>query len=225
MLMTVSRPVLALAMASAVLAGSWLANQGPTRAQEGPPSFRNVGVGKARAHIADAMLLPARLPFPKETSLEEVAAYLRKELQANVVLDLAALDRRDLKPSAKVRLDLADVRLKTGLKLLLDQVGLTTKVIAEDNLLIFTDKSEAEEPIGRVLDEVKSLHRDVHSLQDEVRDLRALMEAPVEEEPVARMRNPTIIEEMPADGEAGKADAKKPKEKGHEGPSRTRPGA
>ena len=218
--MMVSRPMLGLAMASAALVGVWLASYGSSHAQEGQPAPR----GATTPHIADAMLQPIRLPFGEGKSLEDVAAYLRKELRANVVLDLAALDRHELKPTDRVRIDLDGVRLKTGLKLLLDQVALTTKVIPEDNLLIITDKAEEGEPLAQVLEEIRALHRDLHSLQDEVRDVRALLEIPVEEEPAAKARNPTIIEEKPADEgkpkEPEKPDAARKKDR----PSHSRPG-
>jgi hypothetical protein len=202
--MTVSRPALGLALAGAALVGVWLASHGPSHAQEGQPAPRTT-----TPHIADAMLQPIRLPFGEGKSLEEIAAYLRKELKANVVLDLAALDRHDLKPTDRVRIDLDGVRLKTGLKLLLDQVALTTKVIPEDNLLLITDKAEEAEPTAQILEEIRALHRDLHALQDDVRNVRALLELPMEEEPVAKARNPTIIEEKPA--EEGKArDQEKP---------------
>lgn len=223
--MVISRPVLALAMVGSALGGVWLALHGPSEAQEANDGIRNVGVGRVARHIADAMLLPIRLPFAEPTTLEDVAKYLRKELNANVVIDRAALNRKELEPTDTVQVDLTDVRLKTGLKLLLDQVGLTTRVVPEDNLLIITDTSESEEPIERVLEEIKALHRDVHSLQDEVRDLRSLVEFPPEEEPVARMRVPTIIEEKPEGAGKPKADDEpiKPKvEKDKSG--RTRPG-
>jgi hypothetical protein len=196
--MTVSRPAFALALASAAIGGLWFASHGSTRAQGGP------AVADKPVHVADAMLQPLRLPFGEGKTLEEVAAHLRKELKANVVLDVAALDRHDLKPTSKVRLDLEGVRLKTGLKLLLDQVGLTYRVVPEDNLLLITDKKETQDPIDLVLEEIKALHRDVHSLQDDIRDLRNLMELPIAEEPGPKMRNPTIIEEVPGVGDEGK---------------------
>jgi hypothetical protein len=211
--MTVSRPALALAMTAATLGGFWLATYGPSHAQEGQPP-RNPG------HIADAMLQPLRLPFNEGKSLEEVAAYLRKELKANVILDLAALDRHQLKSTNHVRIDLDGVRLKTGLKLLLDQVGLTTRVIPEDNLLIITDKSEADEPIDRLMEEVRAVHREMHALQDDVREIRDILTAPVEEEAGVKARNPTIIEEMPAEDKAKSKDDDARKNK----PSRSRPG-
>lgn len=218
--MTVSRPMLALAMACAAVGGLWLAAHGPSRAQEGQLPSR----GPATPHIADAMLQPVRLPFGEGKSLEDVAAYLRKELKVNVVLDLAALDRHELKSTDRVRIDLEGVRLKTGLKLLLDQVGLTTKVIPEDNLLIITDKAEEAEPIHQILEEIRALHRDLHIVQDDVRDVRALLDVPMEEEPVAKARNPTIIEEMPADEEKAKEKDKPDAARKKDRPSRTRPG-
>ena len=117
-----------------------------------------------------------------------------------VVLDLAALDRLDVKPDDTVKLELQGVRLKTGLKLLLDQVGLTYKVVAEDNLLILTDKQGSEDPIERVMAEIHELHRDIHEIQDaldEVRELTGLSGAEG-----ARVRKPTIIEEMPENQDA-----------------------
>ncbi len=209
--MTVSRPALALAMTAAVVGGFWLAAYGLSHAQEGQPA-------RSPGHIADAMLQPLRLPFNEGKSLEEVAAYLRKELRANVILDLAALDRHQLKPTNHVRIDLDGVRLKTGLKLLLDQVGLTTRVIPEDNLLIITDKSEADEPIDRLMEEVRAVHREMHMLQDDVREIREILTAPVEDEAMPKARNPTIIEEMPAEEKTKAKDDAKPK------PSRSRPG-
>ena len=53
-------------------------------------------------------------------------------IKGAVVLDLAALGRQDVEPDDPVQLELEGVRLKTGLKLLLDQVGLTFRVVAED---------------------------------------------------------------------------------------------
>ncbi len=211
--MTVSRTVLALAMTAATLGGFWLAAYGPSHAQEGQPA-------RGSGHIADAMLQPLRLPFNDGKSLEDVAVYLRKELKANVVLDLAALDRHELKPTHHVRIDLDGVRLKTGLKLLLDQVGLTTRVIPEDNLLLITDKAEADEPIDRLFEEVRAVHREMHTLQDDVREIRDILTVPVEEEPVAKARNPTIIEEMPAEDKAKAKDEDPRKNR----PSRSRPG-
>lgn len=168
--------------------------------------------------IEEALSKPFTFPFGQETSLDSVAKYLQKKLGAQVVLDRAALKRVDIEPEDHVVLDLKDVRLKTGLKLLLDQVGLTYKVVAEDNLLIFTDERGAEDPTSRIMSELKELHRDIHHLQDAFDDLNLRL-VPAEENPA--FHKPTIIEEIPS--EKGK---NKPTEKGKtdEPVGRTRPG-
>ena len=88
------------------------------------------------------------------------------------MLDLAALDRQDVEPQDPVQLELDGVRLKTGLKLLLDQLGLTYRIVAEDNLMIITDVEGSEDPNGRIASELRALHRDLHELQDAVDELR-----------------------------------------------------
>ena len=126
--------------------------------------------------VGDALHRPFDFPFEEPTTLTDLQKYLAKALGAPVVLDLAALDRLDVDPEDTVQLDLKAVRLKTGLKLLLDQVGMTYHVVAEDNLLILTDAVEAGEPIDRALRELKALHLEMHDLRDAIDDLRDLVE-------------------------------------------------
>jgi hypothetical protein len=148
----------------------------------------------SRFSVQDALLKPFRFPFKQPTSLDEVTAHLRLALGAPVVLDLAALNRQELKPQDTVQLELDGVRLQTGLKLLLDQVGLTYRVVAEDNLLILTDSQGADDPAVRSLAELKTLHKEMHELQDRVEDL---YQAITPEHTGPGMKNPTIIEEVP----------------------------
>ena len=122
-----------------------------------------------------------------------------------------------MEPDDPVQLELENVRLKTGLKLLLDQVGLTYRVVAEDNLMIITDLEGSDDPTDRILSELKALHRDLHALQDDVDELRDFVG---EGGQGGRVRKPTIIEEMP-DVE-GEPPAAAP---GQAGRSRPRPGA
>jgi len=126
--------------------------------------------------VQDALLRPIDLPFGEPTSLADVQKHLAGALGAPVVLDLAALDRLDIDPEDTVQLDLKGVRLKTGLKLILDQLGMTYRVEPEDNLLILTDALDGGEPIDRALRELKALHAEMHDLQDAVDDLRSLVE-------------------------------------------------
>ena len=169
------------------------------------------------ARCKTALLRPYRFPFARPTPLIQVCAHLKETLKAAVVLDLAALDRQDVEPEDPVQLDIEGVRLKTGLKLLLDQVGLTYRVVAEDNLMIITDREGSDDPMERILAELKALHRDVHSLQDEVDELRDFVG---DEREVGRVRKPTIIEEMP-EGEGQKPLAPE----GKPGNPRQKPGA
>jgi hypothetical protein len=196
------------------------------RAQEPKPD--EVGRGERTPEplsIQDALLRPFPLPFNNPTRLDEVCRHLGRVLRAPVVLDKAAIDRQELKPEDTVQLELEGVRLKTGLKLLLDQVGLTYRVIPEDNLLIVTDQQGAEDPLERVQAELKAIHRDIHDIQDALDYLREDLGL---EEGGPKVRKPTIIEEMPGEKEKGDQD---PKEKAQDpGPrsgasSRSRPGA
>lgn len=145
-----------------------------TKAVPGEPSPEANSALKGRAlarSVQDALLQPFDLPFARETTLDEVVDHLHRALNAPVVLDLGALDRLELTPQDTVQLDLRGVRLKTGLKILLDQVGMTYRVFPEDNLLLLTDALEADDRYARILDEIRSLHRDVHDLQDAVDEL------------------------------------------------------
>lgn len=151
------------------------------------------GSAPARVSVQDALLRPYRFPFAEDTALQEVANALKQTLGAPVVLDLAALKRLEITPETPVRLDLDGVRLKTGLQILLDQVEMTFKVVPEDNLLILTDREGSENPIDRVLAEIKAMHREIHDLQDAVLELTE--GAMPDEGPF--LRKPTIIEDLP----------------------------
>lgn len=169
--------------------------------------------------VQDALLLPFDFPFAKPATLDEVATHLGKTLGAPVALDRAALERLDIRPEDTVQLDLKGVRLKSGLKLLLDQLDLTYRVEAEDNMLVITDVSGADDPLSRVLAELKALHREMHGLQDDMEDVRNALSLDDEKGP--RMRKPTIIEELPPGGDKSKAAEPPPTS----APPRTRSGA
>ncbi len=183
----------------AVAAGLFASTRWTLRAQDRP------GKGQARARVEaaaprpagvsvqDALLRPLDLPFGDETTLEEVRRFLADALGAQVVLDRAALDRLELTPEDTVQLDLKGVRLKVGLRLVLDQVGLSYRVEAEDNLLILTDPGSGADPASRVIAELKALHRDLHDLQDSVDDLRALVEEDLGVEPEPARHHSSVV--------------------------------
>ena len=193
----------------------------PAPNDPGPPN----GSGTPSRSVQDVLLLPYKFTFKQETTLDDVCKRLQETLGIRVVLDRAALVRKEVKESTTVKLELEGVRLKTGLKLLLDQAELTYKVVAEDNLLIFTDAQGADDPIERIARDLKAMHLEIHDLQDAVGELRAQFEpAPADAEPNPKMRNPTIIEEVPPDGDAGKAGKPKPKSRDENSSTRSRPG-
>ena len=148
---------------------------------------------KSPVSIQDALLRPLDLPFDQETSLEEVRQYLARTLGCPVVLDRAALDRLELVPEDTVQLGLKGVRLKVGLTLLLDQVGLAYRVVPEDNLLILTDPESSNDSLKQVLNELKSLHRELHDVQDSLDDVRQLVEDELGVEPdITRDETPFV---------------------------------
>jgi hypothetical protein len=203
------RKVNLLLVLGGLLVGLVLASHVTLRAQGGrkPADDASAAQGEvvapekpsASGSIQDALHKPFQFSFGHPTTLADLAKRLSHELAAPVVLDLAALERLDIKPEATVKLEIGGVRLKTGLKLLLDQVGLTYRVVPEDNLLILTDKEGSDDPLDRIVAELHELHRDVHELQDTVDELRELSSPSGGEG--AKVRKPTIIEELPENAE------------------------
>jgi hypothetical protein len=183
-----------VAVVVGVVASARWSLQAQDRAAKAPRAKGDAGVRAAAGSVSvqDALLRPLDLPFEQETTLEEVRLYLAKTLGAQVVLDRSALDRLELKPEDTVQLDLKGVRLKVGLKLVLDQVGMSYRVVPEDNLLILTDAASSDDVGDRVLAELKSLHREMHDLQDAVEGLRDLVEEEHGVEP-ERSKHPSTL--------------------------------
>jgi hypothetical protein len=183
-------------------------NRWGARAQEGPapPTAARPPVAAkpiaAEVTVEEALLRRTALPFAKPTTLADVAEYLHQYLHAPVVLDKAALDRLDRTPDDTVALQLDGVRLKTSLQLLLDQVGMTFRVVPEDNLLILTDRSGSTDRLDQALSELRSLRTDVRDLEEMV---DSLLQVIVPEDSGAEIRKPTIIDEPPG-GEKPKSE-------------------
>lgn len=149
----------------------------------------------AKVALQEALLRPYAFAFNRPTPLNQVASRLSDDLGGSVVLDLAALERLGVSRTDPVELELQGVRLKTGLRLLLDQLDLTYRIVPEDNLLIITDREGSVDPIERVWAELDHIHRDVHDIQDGVADLLGFLGADFDGG--AQLRRPTIIEETP----------------------------
>jgi hypothetical protein len=162
---------------------------------------------KARsAHISiqDALLRPFSFEFRKPTPLDEVARRLAASLGSKVVLDRAALQRSGVKGTSNVELELDGVRLATGLRLLLDQVELTYRIVPEDDLLVITDRLGSDDPIDRIASDLSALHEEVHALQASVNEILDILD-PLPAEGDAEVRKPTLEDGEPA------APAPKPK--------------
>ncbi|MGP0067479.1 MAG: hypothetical protein ACLQGP_28275 [Isosphaeraceae bacterium] len=167
----------------------------PAAVAESPANPPQAEIRSSTATVHDLLVRPYHFTFSRPTSLLQVCSQLKQTLKVPVVLDIAALGRQDVEPEDTVQLELEGVRLKTGLKLLLDQVGLTYHVVTEDNLLIITDREGSEEPLDRVWSELQAMHREIHDVQDAIDELTEYLAAEKGDGP--RMRKPTIIEEMP----------------------------
>ncbi|WP_435018825.1 hypothetical protein TA3x_000812 [Tundrisphaera sp. TA3] len=130
----------------------------------------------APASVQDALIQPFDFPFAEPIALVDACTAIGRALNVAVAIDQAALDRQEIGDDEAVKLDLKGVRLKVGLKLLLDPLRLTYRVVPEDNLLIVTDAEGSEDPAAQALVELKAMHKEIHDLQDAVDDLRSLVE-------------------------------------------------
>ena len=176
----------------------------PTPLDEDPVDRPAVSAPSQTVSVYDHLVRPYHFPFSRPTSLRQVCSHLKQTLKIPVVLDIAALGRQGIEPEDTVQLELDGVRLKTGLKLLLDQVKLTYHVVGEDNLLIITDRDGSEEPLDRVWTELQAMHRELHDVRDTIDDLTDAIA--IENGEGARVRKPTIIEEMPEVNAQSKKD-------------------
>lgn len=160
-----------------------------------PPAATPSPEAESKVSLQEALLRPYSFAFHKPTPLNEVASRLAEDLGGAVVLDLAALERLGVSRADPVELELQGTRLKTGLRLLLDQLDLTYRLVPEDNLLVITDWEGSADPIDQVWAELDHIHRDIHDIHDGVEDIRELLG--VDLDGGAQLRRPTIIEETP----------------------------
>lgn len=184
--------ILGTVVVALMVAGGWAlhAQVGPGSTPAVASSFSDTATRK----LDDLLEREVTVPFAEETSLSDVAAHLARSLKVRIAFDPAALSRQDLFPEDVIQLQIeGPLRLKTALPLLFEQVGLTYRFIAEDNLLVLTDARGAGDPTREILDELRDLHRDLHDLQDAVDELRG--DQMGEEGP--SIRKPTLIEEVP----------------------------
>lgn len=178
--------------ATLVLAAAWAVSgrQGRTQPDEPEEPAAARSSPAAEDPLEDRLAQSIHLPFAEATSLADVAGWLEDTLNAQVVLDRAAMKRRGVSRDSTMQLELKGVRLRTALRLLLDQIEMTYRLEPADNLVVLTDARGAGEPLPQILDELEALHRDIHLLQDTVDELYDVIlpdEGP-------SMRDPSVIE-------------------------------
>ncbi|MDE2508784.1 MAG: STN domain-containing protein, partial [Planctomycetota bacterium] len=87
---------------------------------------------------------------PTETSLEEVLKYVKSATQGpndagiQIYLDPVGLSEADKTPSSPVTIDLEGIPLKTTLRLILKQLGLTYTV--KDGMITITSETSDDQP-------------------------------------------------------------------------------
>jgi RNA polymerase sigma factor (sigma-70 family) len=107
------------------------------------------GVAESRA-ILEKLEKPISMSFANETPLEDVLKYIKSATQSRndtgipIYVDPVGLNEAEKTMTSPVQLDLEGVPLKTTLRLLLKQLGLTYWV--KDGLLMITSESSEDSP-------------------------------------------------------------------------------
>ncbi len=100
--------------------------------------------------ILEKLEQPVTMSFPQDTTLEDVLRYVRSATQGPndsgiaIYVDPKGLQEADQTLNSVVQLDLEGVPLKTTLRLLLKQIGLTYTV--KDGILTITSIDAADQP-------------------------------------------------------------------------------
>ena len=96
---------------------------------------------------------PIPMSFAKETPLDDVIKYVRTSTKSQafpdgipIYVDPLGMQEAERSLNSTVTIDLAQVPLRTSLKLLLKQLGLTYQV--KDGLLTITSEDSADQPFG-----------------------------------------------------------------------------
>ncbi len=108
-------------------------------AMVGPPA------DNGEAKIRRALTAPATLDFV-DTPLADVAASLESAYSIPVELEVAALERVGLSPDAPISRELKDVSLRTALRLMLRDLGLT--YVVDEGALVITTREEAAQRLS-----------------------------------------------------------------------------
>ncbi len=98
--------------------------------------------------IRQALTMPATIEFI-ETPLADVVAFLKDAYNIPIEVEAAALDEVGLSPDVPVTRNLHEVSLRTALRVILRDLGLTY-LVDDEVLLITTQEEAAQRPVTRV---------------------------------------------------------------------------
>ena len=127
-------------LSCAILALAWAATSALDLQAAGP--WPSVGLNEPAAEktLAQALGAPTRLEFV-ETPLEDVIAFLRDQHKIAIEIDKKALDNVGVGTDTPITKNLKDVSLRSALRLLLRELGLT--YMADHDVLTITSQDEA----------------------------------------------------------------------------------
>jgi hypothetical protein len=131
-----------------ILALAWAATSALELRAAGP--WPSVGLNDPAAEktIAQALVAPTRLEFI-ETPLEDVMVFLRDQHKIAIEIDRKALDNVGVGSDTPITKNLKDVSLRSALRLILRDLGLT--YVADHEVLTITSQDEdAANPQVRV---------------------------------------------------------------------------
>ena len=178
------------------------ANRAPRPPQPASPPSPSPLAGNGRANSKSRDILkkleePIPMSFAKPTPLVDVLKYIKSATQGPddtgipIYVDPVGLSEAEKTITAPVKLDLEGVALKTTLRLILQQLGLT--YVVKDGLLTIT--SEASESLNQVpvLEVVEQARRGELSIA-EIQEMTALLKAIAELEKAASSIAPQVVE-------------------------------
>jgi hypothetical protein len=151
-------------------------SQGDTKPWQKPS--RNFDDAQTKSVLAK-LEKPLSMSFANDTPLEDVLKYIKSATQGRddrgiaIYVDPFGLNDAEKTITSPISLDLEGIPLKTSLRLLLAQLGLTYSV--KDGVLIISSERSADQP-SAFLEAVKKAKQGELTL-DEIRELTELMNA------------------------------------------------
>jgi len=121
---------------------------------------------KAAQEIQKALQRPARMEFI-ETPLNDVAEFLREQFQIPILLDKKSMEDQGVDSATPITMNLAGVSLQSGLKLMLQPLGL--KHVIKDEVLMVTTERKADNEVVTRPYRVDNLDGDLTELTEVIR--------------------------------------------------------